>query len=113
MTDAAVRAAADAKLAEVVRHIVDRFDPEQIILFGSRARGDAAPDSDADLLIVMPVSGSRRQAALAIDLALLPIDLAVDLFVVRPEEYERDANQVGTLAWPAAHEGVVLYERIA
>ena len=104
---------AEEKLREVVRRIASRFDPERIILFGSRSRGDAAEDSDADLLVVMRVDGSRRQAALAVDFALLSIDLAVDLFVVRPEEFERDRNLVGTLAWPAAHEGKVLYERPA
>jgi predicted nucleotidyltransferase len=103
----------EEKLREVVRRIASRFDPERIILFGSRARGDAVEDSDADLLVVMRVEGSRRQAALAVDFALLSIDLAVDLFVIRPEEFERDRNLVGTLAWPAANEGKVLYERPA
>ena len=44
---------------EMVRRIVGRFDPEKITLFGSHARGTGGPDSDADLLVVMRVSGSK------------------------------------------------------
>jgi hypothetical protein len=39
-------------LQDIVDAIVQEVDPETIILFGSRARGDALPDSDVDLLIV-------------------------------------------------------------
>ncbi|MGH9362539.1 MAG: nucleotidyltransferase domain-containing protein, partial [Thermoanaerobaculia bacterium] len=37
----------------MVRRIVEQFDPEQIILFGSHARGAGLPDSDVDILVVM------------------------------------------------------------
>ena len=42
----------DAILDRMIRTIVDEVDPEQVILFGSRARGDARSDSDIDLLII-------------------------------------------------------------
>ena len=41
-------------IRRMVRRLVKQFDPDQIILFGSHARGDAGPDSDIDLLVVMP-----------------------------------------------------------
>jgi predicted nucleotidyltransferase len=44
----------------MVTRIVERFGPEQIILFGSAARGEAGRDSDVDLLVVMTVNGPRR-----------------------------------------------------
>ncbi|HEY3215334.1 MAG TPA: nucleotidyltransferase domain-containing protein [Candidatus Eisenbacteria bacterium] len=44
----------DPRLSEVVRRLVEAYRPERIYLFGSRARGDAAPDSDYDLLLVVP-----------------------------------------------------------
>ena len=44
------------EIDEMVRRIAKRFDPDQIILFGSRARGTARHDSDVDLLVVMPVT---------------------------------------------------------
>ena len=42
----------DTVLNEIVRRLVEAVDPDRIILFGSRARGDARPDSDIDLLII-------------------------------------------------------------
>jgi len=41
-------------LPEIVERIVRGFDPLKIILFGSRARGEAHPDSDVDLLVILP-----------------------------------------------------------
>lgn len=49
--------ALERKIEQMVLQIVKRFDPERIILFGSAARGEAGPDSDVDLLVVMPVNG--------------------------------------------------------
>ena len=48
-------------IRRMVRRIVDQFDPEQVILFGSHARGKAGPDRDGDLLVVMDVKGSKRE----------------------------------------------------
>lgn len=101
----------EAKIQEIVHRIVERFDPEKIILFGSHARGSAGPDSDADLLVVMSVAGSRRKKATEIDLALVGVDLPADVILVTPEELERNRNQIGTIIHPAVHEGKVLYDR--
>jgi predicted nucleotidyltransferase len=98
-------------IGEMVRRIVERFDPEKIILFGSYARGTAGPDSDVDLLVVMPVSGSKREQRLAIRIALHGMGLAKDIVVATPEEIERDRDLVGTIVYPALREGRVLYER--
>lgn len=100
-----------SKIEEMVRRIVAGFSPEKIILFGSYARGKAGPDSDADLLVVMPVTGSRRRQATAIELALVGVDLAADVIVVTPEEVERSRRQRGTIIKPAMDEGEVVYER--
>ena len=47
-------------LAEAVRRIDERFHPRKILLFGSRARGDAREDSDFDLMVVMDDPGDWR-----------------------------------------------------
>jgi predicted nucleotidyltransferase len=99
------------EVAEMVRRIVEHFHPDKIILFGSYARGTAGPDSDVDLLVIMPVSGSKRSARLAIRAILRDIDLAKDIIVATPDETERYRDQVGTIIRPALREGKVLYER--
>jgi predicted nucleotidyltransferase len=101
------------KIDELVRRIVERFRPEKIILFGSYARGTAGEDSDADILVVMPVKGSKRKKATEIDIALVGLDLSVDVIVVTPEELDRNKNIIGTIIYPALKEGKVLYEKAA
>ena len=98
-------------IEEMVRRIAERFDPDCIILFGSHARGTAGPESDADLLVVMPVAGSKRRQAARIDLALAGIGLSKDVILVTPEEVERYRDVAGTIIYPAVREGKVLYER--
>lgn len=100
----------EAKIQEMVRRVVARFDPEKIILFGSQARGDASADSDVDLLVVMPTE-SKRQAAVAIRMSLDDIGIPKDVVVVPPDEFEQDRDVVGTVVYPAIREGRVLYER--
>ena len=58
------------QIRRIVNRIVRQFHQERIILFGSHARGDAGPDSDVDLLVVMSVDGSRREKAIEIGVAL-------------------------------------------
>ncbi len=100
-------------ILEMVRRIADQFDPHKVILFGSYARGMAGPDSDVDLLVVMNIAGSKREARVAIRMALNRIGLAKDIVVATPEEVERYRDLVGTVIRPALREGVVLYERAA
>jgi len=103
----------DPTLREIVDRIVSGFSPLRIILFGSRARGNAGPDSDVDLLVVTDRPGSKRKQAVAIDLALADIRVAKDVIVVGVEELEGDRDVVGTIAYPACREGIVLYDRAA
>ena len=103
----------DTTLREIVDRIVSGFSPLKIILFGSRARESAAAHSDVDLLVVTDRPGSKRKQAVAIDLALADIRVAKDVVVVGAEELERDRDVVGTIAYPAWREGIVLYERAA
>ena len=65
--------------------IVQGFQPERIILFGSHARGDAQPDSDIDLLVVMPDGTDRRQTAIAIQDVLHDVRVPKDVIVTTPD----------------------------
>lgn len=95
----------------MVRRIVSRFQPDKIILFGSHARGDAGPNSDVDLLIVMPFSGSKREKQVEVRLALRSIRIPKDIVVTTPEEFLWRQEIPGTIERPAALEGRVLYAR--
>jgi len=95
----------------MVRRIAAEFDPEKIILFGSYARGQAGPDSDVDLLIVMPVEGSKRAKQLEIRAAVHDIHIPKDIIVSTVEEFQWRKDTVGTIEYPAAREGKVLYAR--
>ncbi len=98
-------------IEEMARRIVREFDPERVILFGSHARGDAEPDSDVDLLVVMHVKGSRRRARLSIRRALRGIPMPKDIVVTTPEDFQSRQDIAGTIERPAAREGKVLYAR--
>ena len=100
-------------LEEMTRRIVERFQPDRIILFGSYAKGEVTEDSDLDILIVMPVEGSRRQRANEIDLALADRIVPMDLIVVTPEQFDRQKDAIGTIVREAVREGKVIYERAA
>ena len=96
----------------MVRRLVRQFDPEQIILFGSHARGTAGPDSDVDLMVVMPIKRSQKAAMeIAMGVALHEFPTPKDVVVVSPEEVARKRHITGTLVYPALREGKVLYVR--
>jgi len=89
----------------MIRRIAEQFDPEKIILFGSHARGEAGPDSDADLIVVMRVAGSRRKKAAEIHQALWGIILPVDVLVYTPEQIEKYKDVFGGVIYPACGKG--------
>ncbi len=98
-------------LERMVQRIVKRFRPDKIILFGSHARGEAGPDSDVDLLVVMAVDGSVVEKCLDIRGALHDIPVPLDIVVTSPEDFAWRKEVIGTIEWPAAREGKVLYAR--
>ncbi len=105
--------AAQHTISQMVNRIVDKFHPYKIILFGSYAKGTAGPDSDVDLLVIMPLSVSKRQTTIAIRSELHGMGLPKDILVATPEDIETYRNTVGTIIRPALQEGRVLYERAA
>jgi predicted nucleotidyltransferase len=105
--------AALAEIERMVKRIIEGFNPQKIILFGSYASGTFGPDSDVDLLVIMNVEGSKREIATQIDRALIDRRLPLDVIVATPEDVERYRKLVGNVIRPALREGKVLYERAA
>jgi predicted nucleotidyltransferase len=91
--------------------IVREFHPLKVILFGSQARGNPGPDSDIDLLVVLPVVDDKRKAAVRIRRHLAGLPICKDIIVTTPEEIQQRGDLVGTILRPALREGKVLYER--
>ena len=98
-----------AVLDEVVRRIVEVAQPDEIILFGSAARGEIGPDSDLDFLVVKSGVPHRRRLAQAIYLALFGIAVPVDVIVVTPEDIQALRDKMGTMIGPALREGKRVY----
>lgn len=96
------------KMAE---HLIQRFHPLKLILFGSHARGNAGPDSDVDFLVVLPEVANKRHAAIEIRRSLNQFPVSKDIIVTTPEEIARRGDLVGSVLRPALREGKVLYER--
>lgn len=106
---ALVAANGDATLAEIVRRIASVEPQAKIILFGSRSRGDARPDSDYDLVIIAPWLDPHRSASGHIRRALRGIDAAMDLLVLTPEDWNRGLSLYGSVVHDVAKQGRVLY----
>ncbi len=102
-------------LQEMVEVIVREVDPETIILFGSRARGDARPDSDVDLLVVEsePFSArrSRFQEVNRLYMALRKMPVDKDLLLYSRDEFEFWKTSLNHVVGRAVREGRVLHER--
>lgn len=102
-------------LQEMVDVIVREVDPEAIILFGSRARGDAGPDSDVDLLVVEsePFSPqrSRNKEYFRLSMALRHMPMAKDILLYSHDEFEYWKSSLNHVVGRASREGRVLHER--
>lgn len=98
-------------LSTMTARIVRDFHPVQIILFGSHARGEAHPQSDVDLLVVLSELPDKRKTAVDIRRALADLPMAKDILVTTPEELARHSDWVGTVLRAAQRDGEILYER--
>jgi len=96
----------------VVDQIVARWHPEKVILFGSHAYGTPTPDSDVDLLIIMPVEGNRWVLTGEIR-AGLRAGFPMDLLVRTPAAIAEGPSLADIAVYHALHSGRVLYARSA
>jgi predicted nucleotidyltransferase len=100
-------------LTEITQRILAVSNPEQIILFGSYARGDFGPDSDLDLLVVESDIKMPRRESVRLRRALRGLLIPIDVIVATPEHISRHRHTIGLIYGPAMQEGRVLYDRTA
>lgn len=97
-------------LSDMVTRICQAGSPEKIVLFGSRARGDADADSDIDLLVVESSSLPRYKRAARYRKAVAGLFIAKDIVVWSPEEIEEWKSVPNAFITSVLREGRVLYE---
>jgi predicted nucleotidyltransferase len=98
----------------IVDDLVANFEPLQVILYGSVARGDDGPDSDIDLLVVLPeVDAVRRHEVMAAMRRAISVPLSIETFPTDPREIERRRDVIGSMHYWPLREGKVVYERAA
>ena len=91
------------------RRVARQFRPRRIILFGSYAEGQATPDSDVDLLVVLPHRGKAVEKSVEIRLATRP-SFPMDLLVRTPQEVRKRLAMGDTFIRDILEKGKVLYE---
>jgi uncharacterized protein len=96
---------------DAVHRIVAVADPDRVVLFGSRARGDARPGSDIDLLVIARSDKPRYRRAAPLYGALREIPVAMDVLVYTPDEVEEWSGVRQAFVTTAMREGKVLYEK--
>ncbi|MGI9168289.1 MAG: nucleotidyltransferase domain-containing protein [Pyrinomonadaceae bacterium] len=98
-------------LDEIVRRVVEVAQPQKVVLFGSRARGNARPHSDYDLLVVNASAEPRYKRSVPIYMALADVPAEVEVMVYTPEEIEEWSEVPQAFVTTALREGKTLYER--
>ncbi len=99
----------EQEIKNVTEQIIEKYKPAKIILFGSAARGQFGPDSDADFLIIKketPYYGADRIRELS---EMIDRNIPLDLLIYRPEEFEKRLALGDPFLKSVLKEGKVLY----
>jgi len=96
-------------LDDLVRRIVESVQPRRVVLFGSAARGELQPNSDLDVLVVMPDGVHRRRTAQIIYRSLSGLGVAKDVVVVTESDVREHGDNPSLVLCPALQHGKELY----
>jgi len=104
----------DPLLSEIARRLVEAYQPERIYLFGSRARGEVGPDSDYDLLVVVPDDAppERRRSRRAYQV-LWGLKTATDVLVWTKTDFQQHLHLSMSLPFTVVNEGRLLHAALA
>lgn len=101
----------ELKIVDIAEKIVAEFDPEKIILFGSRAWGEPTESSDVDLFIIKNTHQRRLDRGREISRIIMGSGIPVDALVYTPEEVERRLLGRDFFIEKVIKHGRILYER--
>jgi uncharacterized protein len=96
---------------EIIDRIVALIEPEKIIMFGSRAKGNNTEDSDVDLLILKEGVNNRRQYTQKLYKDLMPINIALDIIIDTPENFEKHKKEKSFIYYQIDKTGILIYEK--
>lgn len=99
----------EAALSFLVGRLKTALRPLALFLFGSRAAGSARPDSDFDLLVILPDDESAPPDYYAAYAPVAGSGVGVDVIPCRLADFEAERQQPGTIAHAADSEGRLLY----
>jgi uncharacterized protein len=92
--------------------VIAYFNPRRVIVFGSVARGEAGPDSDIDLLVIVDDDNPAEKVTLKAGYeSRKSYHAPADVIPVRERTFRQNARIAGTLSRAAVLDGVVVYDR--
>ena len=99
------------EINKMVNRISKKFNPLQVILFGSHAHGLATVDSDIDLLVIMAELKNRRETTVAMRKILADIPAPKDIIVTSKEEIKKNNFSQNNIFHIALEEGKIVYDQ--
>ena len=96
-------------IEQLIRRIIELVQPLRIILFGSAARGEMGPDSDIDVLVVMPDGVHRRQTAQLLYRQIRGLGVPFDILVATSNDLEMHKDNIGMIYQSILQEGKEVY----
>jgi len=96
-------------IESLVQKIVEAVHPLKIILFGSYARDKAAPESDIDVLVVMPEGVHCRRTAQLLYRQIRGLGVPFDILVATPSDLEKHKDNIGLIYRTVLQEGKEIY----
>jgi predicted nucleotidyltransferase len=101
----------DPVMDQAVARLREAAPVEKVILFGSRARGDAVLDSDWDICVLLSDDiPPGRYTPSVMWHAIRDLDRTIQVVPMRLHVFESSKHDVNALAYDIAREGIVLYD---
>ena len=101
----------DNKLEDIIKRIVDSTDPDKIILFGSRAKGESNKWSDYDICVLKEGIKNKRELTEKIYFKLFGVGASVDVIFETPERFNKLKSKWFLIYSEIEKSGSVVYEK--